>query len=165
MNYPYGETRKYEKAWDYEPYRRTSPGCNVFKYLKQVTSPPYSVIDWGCGTGRVAYAFGRWGVKEIHLVDIASNSLDKTVKDIVDGVGITFTQSPIHLANVKESDLSYCIDVLEHIPEPYIAPTLENMAEHAPLLFAHVATADDKYGIKICRNYLLLLRLCILFVM
>ncbi len=131
------EKTKYDVIWrDYPQYRDCSPGelfvPFFFDGFKNELRAGQTIIDFGCGTARVAKQFLGKGLN-VHLVDISPYCLDEEIRHI-----LTLLSSQIHFhqgclwqlpEDLKSTYWIYCCDVLEHIPEDYVEKCLEQIAK------------------------------------
>lgn len=130
------EKAKYDVIWrDHSVYRDCSPGEEFvplfFEGFRGEIESGQTIADFGCGTARVAREFLAKGLS-VTLVDISPYCLDEEIRHALALFShqIQFYQAT--LWNLPEelgpSDWIYCCDVLEHIPEEKVDPTLQQMA-------------------------------------
>jgi len=131
------EKAKYDLVWrDYPSYRDCSLGeafaSFFFESFKGEIRAGQTLIDFGCGTARVAKDFLVKGLN-VTLVDISPYSLDEEMRNLIHLFTnqICFVQACLWQlpASLKSAYWIYCCDVLEHISEEYIDPVLEAMAK------------------------------------
>ena len=130
------EKEKYEKIWDKSVYRACSPGFNFSKlflnWIKPLSKEGQRIIDYGSGPGRTCLPFLNEGYG-VDMVDIAENSLDESVQNLLPlfPSRLTFTCASLwNLPNaLKPADWFYCCDVLEHLPTSKIDTTFEEMSK------------------------------------
>jgi len=127
------ERKKYYKLWQHYPlYRLYSPGQFCVSCFFNVFSSDIKkgdhVIDFGCGTGRVALAFLEKGL-DVTLMDFSPNCLDDNIAQLV-SEKLRFIEACLWELpkNMAKAEWIYCCDVLEHIPEEKIDIVLENMS-------------------------------------
>jgi len=148
----------YEKLWGNEKFRkekcRAALHCEIFlalwRYLKDHTNEMVlgvhdTIVDWGCGNGSHASLFMGAGFLVTGLNDIAPNALDE---DIMLSIGDLFEAEPICDAQPVPAHYSYCTDVLEHIDEKDIVPSLENIVRNTKrpgFIFLNVASKSDMW--------------------
>lgn len=129
------EKQKYEKMWNNEPYRVTSPGKLSVDYFLEFIKGRFtagdSLIDFGCGSGVAAIPFLEAGFK-VRLVDIAENCLDDTIQTLTflspDTLSFYLASLWKLPESLEQSDWIYCIDVLEHLPTEKVELALQEMA-------------------------------------
>jgi 2-polyprenyl-3-methyl-5-hydroxy-6-metoxy-1,4-benzoquinol methylase len=139
------EKEKYLTVWNHREYRTQCDGEPVVEHahVSMGCVMGESVIDWGCGTGRCAAAFQRFGLLAIGF-DIADNCLDANVN--VPLVVGTMWNPP---AELPESDYAFCADVLEHLPEVYVGAALDAIADRTrKAAYIQVDTVLDTSGPK-----------------
>ncbi|NGX26488.1 MAG: hypothetical protein K940chlam6_00411 [Chlamydiae bacterium] len=131
------EKSKYDIIWrDHPSYRECSPGeafaTFFFDGFKGEIRAGQTIIDFGCGTARVAKDFLSKGLN-ITLVDISPYCLDEEIRHL-----LTLFANQLHFQqgclwqlpeSLKSAYWIYCCDVLEHIPEDFIDVCLEQMAK------------------------------------
>lgn len=131
------EKSKYDVIWrDFPSYRDCSPGFAFAQFFfdgfKGEIRAGQTLIDFGCGTGRVAKEFMAKGLN-VTLVDISPYCLDEEIRNL-----LPLFSNQLHFQQgclwklpkeLKSCYWMYCCDVLEHIPENYIDICLQQMAE------------------------------------
>ncbi|MEX1669140.1 class I SAM-dependent methyltransferase [Zhongshania guokunii] len=138
------EKAKYQKMWGCESYRERSPGMrhltDALARLKPM--PGASVVDLGCGTGRVSAALQGMGFN-VTAVDIAHNACSE-----FDGrfVASCLWELPVDLGRFE---YGFCADVLEHVPTDRIPLTLQKISEHVELVYFQIANFVCHEGDKI----------------
>ncbi len=138
------EKEKYEAVWNMQAYRLQCDGEPVadFAYVSMGCAMGESIIDWGCGTGRCAAAFRRFGMNAIGF-DIAKNCLDPNITTVPLIVG-TIWEPPQEL---PITDYAFCTDVMEHIPEEKVEVALDAIfARTRYAAFIQVDTVVDTFG-------------------
>ena len=150
------ERDKYHRMWQQEAYRQHSPGeRSVREFIDKCPwEPGQSILDAGCGTGRVSLYFHQRGLSVTPL-DITANCLDQHV---LEELASKFVESPIHRIT-QLYDWIYCVDVLEHIPMELIDMTLDAL-ELATLRggFLQIACFEDGCGALIGEKLHLIVR-------
>lgn len=138
------ERAKYSKMWEFDSYRERSPGLRHLPDALQRMKPEpgASIVDFGCGTGRVAKALAEDGYL-VTAVDIAENACNE-----FDGTFVVAS-----LWGLPESlgrhDYGFCADVMEHLPTPKVDDTLANIAKHARTTYFQIANFHCHEGDKI----------------
>ena len=143
------EKKKYEEMWTHPEYKQHSPGerhfDRAFTHLKP--KPGDTLIDYGVGTGKMAFKFCERGLKVLGI-DIANNCLIRD-KDWPDN--FTFKVENLWVFNEfpRKSKFGICTDVLEHIPENRVDQVLDRIyenTEHSGYISIH--TGRDHFGPK-----------------
>ena len=141
------EAEKYGKIWQVPSYRNYSPG-DSFSVLFPRDVTPASIVDIGCGTGRVMLKFLKKGFRP-YLLDIAPNCLDKEVEE---KLGKNF-----EVANLWENwgrldflfHYGFCCDVMEHIPTEKVDSFLYQISNHCKYVFFSICNVEDGFGKEI----------------
>ncbi len=146
------EKEKYEMMWQYQHYRKFSPGerildrfplTDVMKKMGVKT-----ILDAGCGSGKLMRrlledADGGFDVKGF---DIADNCLDpyfEPFKHEILKVGVLWDADDFN----QIYDAIFCTDVLEHIPTDRVAPVLKNLFTCSrKLCFLGISLIQDSFG-------------------
>lgn len=141
------ERAKYEQMWGYSQYRRYAPGeMLVAEFLRHVAPlPGASIIDFGAGTGRGAYALSQHGY-DVHMLDFAENCLDLTVQQAVNRGELTFTHHDLLEPAPITAEYGYCTDVMEHIQPDDVDTVLDNILRSAEKVFFQISLEDDACG-------------------
>jgi 2-polyprenyl-3-methyl-5-hydroxy-6-metoxy-1,4-benzoquinol methylase len=140
------ERIKYEKVWTtIEAYNQSSPGLDLADKAIELMNAYgcKSVLDVGCGTGKATIKFNAWGLHAVG-VDITRKGLDKDLADI-----IPFNQSCLwDMAEyISPYDATYCIDVMEHIPEEKVEAVIDNLADRCnKIAIFQIAMFQDRFG-------------------
>lgn len=85
---------------------------------------PDSVIDFGCGIGRVLRGFEQLGIDDIYGVDGVHAAKEHSV--IERRFGVADLREPF---DTRTRDLSISIELLEHIPEKYADTLVKTIAK------------------------------------
>ena len=145
------EREKYNKMWNVQAYRRTSPAerqkKSVLDWLNRHACS--TVVDFGCGTGRLDLALSQEGYS-VRMLDIADNCLDDQVRQNL-GPGLTFETACLWSEEVSRirADAVICLDVLEHIPTDKVDAVVENIRNAAPHGYCNAALYHDGFGKRI----------------
>lgn len=155
------EKQKYETIWEHVPaYRTDSPGellvDHFFHSFADQLKAGESIIDFGCGTGRVAKRFLEKSL-DTTLIDFCGNCLDPGVQLLITLLPekIRFVQACLwDLSNeIAPADWIYCCDVLEHIPEDKVEIVLEAMASRNLLGgYFGIALQEDHFGKEVFKE-------------
>lgn len=128
------ERSKYERMWGRDSYRERSPGMRHLQDALARMRPVIgsSIVDLGCGTGRVSAALKAGGF-EVTGVDIAANAATE-----FDGPCVVAT-----LWDLPESlgvfDYGFCADVMEHLPTDRVMQALLNISRHVKITYFQIA--------------------------
>lgn len=140
-----GVRKNCEILWGDEEYRRVKNKAllhaALFIDITATAGSTKTVTDWGCGNGKASELFEHVGLEVVGLNDIASNALhdDSDFHDL-------FECAPLHKASPPGSDISFCSDVLEHVPKDLIIMSIENIVQHTTVgAFFAVSTAGSQY--------------------
>ena len=136
------EKAKYEKAWDLDSYRNKCHGENVVMNYVMKCRPKSlcSVIDFGTGTGRGAFALHRLGFN-LSMIDIAENCLDEEVREELGDrliVGSLWDK-----LDMPRADEGFCTDVMEHLPPEHVDEAIENIMGLCDRAFFKICFVDD----------------------
>ena len=138
------ERAKYDDVWQTEAYRVKAHGLAMWcDHREWFPETVYTALDLGCGHGRL---FAHWNEADGidgHGVDFSEHALDG---DIAAAWGHKF-----HLHCLwdfwlgRRFDLGVCADVMEHIPEDRVAPTLERIGLHCREVVFKIANHPSHY--------------------
>jgi 2-polyprenyl-3-methyl-5-hydroxy-6-metoxy-1,4-benzoquinol methylase len=140
------ERQKYEKIYTTEEYRRGPfPGLQYgLMFLVRYLSGYKSMIDFGCGSGDAAVLFARLGY-DVFLIDIAENCLNEEAQG---ALACRFWVAALHELppDVPHVDWGYCTDVMEHLPEEWVAPSLAAIKSRTDRIFFSISGEPDGWG-------------------
>ncbi len=131
------EKAKYDLIWSqYPSYRDCSPGEVFASYFLRYFSAEFkngqTIIDFGCGTGRVSKSFIAKNLN-VKLIDLSPHALDEQITHLVHLCPecISFTEACLWELpeTLQIADWIYCCDVLEHIPPKKVNQVLKGMSE------------------------------------
>lgn len=138
------EKTKYEKMWEFDSYRERSPGMRFLDDAIQRVRPKLAstVVDLGCGTGRVSNELHHRGYR-VTAVDIAANACKE-----FEG---TFVQSSLWGLpdNMEVFQYGFCFDVMEHLPTEMVDQTISCIAKHTEVCYFQIANFVCHEGDKI----------------
>lgn len=128
------EREKYERMWSLESYGERSPGMRHLDdaLSRLMPSPGATIVDLGCGTGRVSAALKAKGF-DVTAVDIAANAATEFDGPYVVACLWDLPQS------LEQFDYGFCADVMEHIPTARVDDALWNIAIHAQTTYFQIA--------------------------
>jgi SAM-dependent methyltransferase len=105
------------------------------------TYRPASVLDVGCGTGRLFDLYRAQGVREIAGVDIAAAALARAHREHPD---ISTTQVPLQRAEFpRRFDLIVSNRVLQHIPRTDIDSVVQKLTAAARFIYLNELSDSD----------------------
>jgi len=133
------ERNKYQLMWQYDEYRKHSPGELAAETAMDLLQPDSMVIDFGCGTGRAGIAMRRLGL-DVLLIDFADNCRDD------EALGLPFLQWDLTQPIPARANWGFCCDVLEHIPTHLVEQTVRNIMDAARTVFIQIGTEDAHFG-------------------
>lgn len=138
------EQKKYQTMWGFDSYRERSPGMRELQdaLQKLKPAPGASIIDLGCGTGRVAAALDALGYK-VTAVDIAQNACTEFAGEFIVA---PLWQLP---ANTLRAQYGFCADVMEHLPTEKVSAALESIAGCCERVYFQIANFHCHEGDKI----------------
>jgi len=137
----------YEALWAHDAYRIIAPGEHHVQRFIDFARPRthHVVCDFGCGTGRGAYALAALHNLSVCAVDFASNCLDDGVRESL-GERFRFLQHDLTTALDERFDFGYCTDVLEHIDPADVDTVLKNIGTSAKKVYFAISTVPDVMG-------------------
>ena len=104
-------------------------------------------FDAGCGSGRWA-KFIAPKVKQLFCIEPSKNALIVAQKNLSEYKNCSFECASINQSSIKNEsmDFGYCLGVLHHIPEPYVAlrTLVLKLKKNAPLLIYIYYRFDNK---------------------
>jgi SAM-dependent methyltransferase len=147
------EKTKYEKMWDIDMYRLTSPGEQAATEFLSQAKPlkDSTVIDFGCGTGRGGLMICALGNTVVTLLDFAGNALDEDVMKatITQSKRISWLQHDLTKPIPITASYGFCTDVMEHIPPEQVDLVLKNILRSAAHVFFQIDLGEDNMGARI----------------
>lgn len=140
------ERDAYRLMWQYEAYRRVSPGEHLVDTFMEVArpAPDSNVIDFGCGTGRASIALKAKGLNPL-LVDFADNCRD------MEAILLPFFETDLAKPIPLSAPYGFCADVMEHIPPEDVTAVVNNIMASAEKVFFQISTRPDAMGALINR--------------
>ena len=141
------EQSKYEAVWAHDAYRRVAPGEHHVQRFIELARPQHHHVlcDFGCGTGRGAFALAALTDVSVLAVDFAANCLDADVRAAL-SERFRFRQHDLNTPLGEKVDFGYCTDVLEHLPESSVDTVLRNIFVAAHKVYLAISTVDDVMG-------------------
>ena len=124
---PYIESErlKYEKVFSFPGYGALGHGRPIAQYLLDRAKPTV-IADLGCGRGGSFEPYLVHGY-EIIPVDHCDVLMDENKNK--KGV-LPFWKANLWEDNLPIVDYAICTDVMEHIPEPRVEKTIQNIRNH-----------------------------------
>lgn len=136
------EQRKYDDVWRDAKYRVKCHSLMLWDERPELFPDFDSVLDIGCGTGRLFGHLCNEGY-DAHAVDISAESLDAS---IMAAWGDRFVQCPIwEMPLNRRYDLGLCTDVMEHIPEEMVPASLARIREACDVVLFKIAMFPSNY--------------------
>jgi len=146
------EKAKYEHIWNHAAYRDHTPGYHDMDKVPLIEAlrkhGVHSVLDAGCGTGKLIQRFMTDYSNEfsIHGFDISENCLNPffdAVKDEVLTVGCLWDENDFS----TEYDAIICSDVMEHIPTDKVPLVIKNFKNCTrKICYLAIALVPDNFG-------------------
>jgi len=100
------------------------------KYVHELPLSEQTVLDFGCGVGRLAVHF-KSQCKKIHCVDFSSAHLEETRKNLSDSDNGEFELRHINqlkeMGDLPKANLVYSFIVLQHNTPPVISYLIKNL--------------------------------------
>lgn len=140
----YQEREKYHKMWGFSSYRERSPGMRFLEdALAKLDMPEgATVVDLGCGTGRVSQALKEKGF-DVTAVDIAKNACLEFKGQFIEACLWELDES------FPDFEYGFCADVMEHLPPNRVPEALKCIAAHTEKCYFQIANFHCHEGDKI----------------
>lgn len=139
------ERSKYESIWEFEEYRKHSPGLENVERFFSVMKPAENacVIDVGCGDGRAGLALEERGLRS-WWVDITAEALHPDVDRS------RFYETPLWESSWSQGlmswDYAFCVDVMEHVPPEFTMLVVDRITSCCDLAWFQISTQPDVMG-------------------
>lgn len=133
------EQQKYQSMWQFDLYRRSSPGEDVADTFYELARPDGMVIDLGCGTGRGSKRLHELGC-DVLLMDFADNCRDE------EAMCLPFIQADLTKGVPVSAPYGFCTDVMEHIEPINVERVLRNIRQSVKKVFFQISLIDDACG-------------------
>lgn len=138
------ERDKYHRIWQFDEYRRGSPGEQFLAKTEKIEADPKvkHVHDYGCGTGRALPHLRRLFPNAcITQFDFAENCRDEGY------YADRFVNACLwDMPDVACAEFGICMDVIEHIPEEYVEDVLESLSKSCKRLLLQGSMVHDNWG-------------------
>jgi 2-polyprenyl-3-methyl-5-hydroxy-6-metoxy-1,4-benzoquinol methylase len=144
----YGNKRRYDNTG--ELYGTVGNGLDVLESV--LTEPVGTLLEVGCGYARVSLEVLRNGLADSILAIDISEALVTMLQTspTFPSDRIEFECAPAHdiPADDKSYDMTFMFDVLEHIPEALLRPTLDEICRvtNGPFVCSVAWHEDIKFG-------------------
>jgi len=136
------ERAKYAEVWRHRAYRKACHGLDLWRTRREIFPPnPKSVLDIGCGTGRLFAHLRDNGIRAegVDLVD----ALDPEIRE---RHGKWFLSVPLQdLLGPECYDLGICADVMEHLPASDVDQALRAIASRVSKAVFLIANHPSEY--------------------
>lgn len=148
------EQETYEDAWAIPEYATNSRGAQMVPTFTQFATPPKTVLDVGCGSGRGTQALvdAKFSVVACDLMDARIMAKDvpffettvwKPLMPLAYLAGLT---GPPFAGTTF--DWVFCTEVLEHLPTQFAMLAVQNMFAVAKEgIFVSVGLHEDNFGV------------------
>lgn len=141
------EAAKYRRVWELDKaYGEKNWGMNSFHFWSKYLTPEVkSIIDIGCGTGRL-YTDLRKGGYDAYGMDITDAGLEeKTLPHRKYFIKHNIWEEwPKKWWKAKTFDLGVCADVMEHLPEEKVQKALQNIMDNCSVCYFAIAMHSAK---------------------
>ena len=142
------EREKYERMYDIEEYRQSSPGASmVGGFMDKHLRGKSTVSIYGCGPGRCGLKLYNAG-HTVRMIDIAYNALDNRVREHLSAPEFEFyCTNLVNMDRVPVSQYGFCVDVMEHIPTHQVGDVLQMIRMKTErLVYFHISGRPDGCG-------------------
>lgn len=131
------EQIKYERMHQVPGYS-AGPGASYVPCLLNYLEKGDSVIDFGCGSGEA----GRL------LAHLQYKVLNVDITNAVRYSGVPFIRASLHELpdDLPKATWGFCTDVMEHLPEEWVAPALNGMRGRVKSIFFSISGVPDGWG-------------------
>ena len=131
----------YETLWSGDYRKRDRNHGLRLAEVRRILNPSGTVADWGCGHGRLSTSLHDLGM-DVIPIDIAENALDGDVAEKLGDKFICGSLPEVTLPHPVE--YSICTDVLEHLPEHLVKPSIQNiMSQTTTAAYFYTACIGD----------------------
>lgn len=137
----------FETIWGPQgSYRVGSSGERYVDRFLEMAREVKVINDYGAGTGRAAVKFRNAGI-EVHMVDIATNALEKEALALLNDESFTWTHASLWDLPITfpYADWGYCVSVLQTIPMDKLFDTLNGIFLTCEKLFVSIIGWQEKH--------------------
>lgn len=144
-----GSTQVWDRTWSSR--ERVIFDLNtraIFENIaKEISFEGRTVLELGCGSGRLSYLAYQAGAKELTLADFSEEAL-RIAKTLFSGVDkVTFIQANLLNLNLPQKyDIVFSSGVVEHFKDEELPLAIEAHAKHSRQYVAIVVPADTVFN-------------------
>ncbi len=140
------ERAKYERMYETPGYRAGGHSHAAF-FVRNLAKQPCRVIDFGCGAGETsAWLIGQG--YDVQACDIAANCLLPGPAQLLGNrFHVCFLDELPW--EIEPADWGICLDVMEHLPDEWIGPSLRAIRSKVPACFFVISGVIDSWGDRI----------------
>ena len=140
-NYSKFQRTYWEVFWRMENRCESDDDLNIISKIIDKYQPT-SILDAGCGSGRLFGLYRQKGIKDVIGVDISVKALKMANKRSPEIKTIRSRLEDLNFES-KRFDLTISSRALEHIPRESIASTIEKICFISKLIYINELTSSD----------------------